>query len=101
MAHTCGCMWYYIARKQIENGNNNTWINLTNLVDEEPYVKYINALFYSVITMITVGHFSFNSTSEKGFSIFIVLILSGAFAYSLNRIGIILDFMFKSEAELK
>ena len=101
LAHTCGCIWYYIARKELESGKNNTWLHLNNLIDENFYDQYINALFYSVLTMITVGHFSVTSSTEKAISIILVLALSGAFAYSLNRIGIILEYMFKSEVELK
>ena len=94
-------MWHLIAIKQIEYGSQTTWIHNQNLILESNYVRYINCLYYSVLTMITVGHFNITSSTEKGLSVILVLILSGAFAYSLNQIGIILEFMFKSEMELK
>ena len=94
-------MWHLIAIKQIEYGSQNTWIHNQNLILESNFVRYINCLYYSVLTMITVGHFNISSTSEKGLSIILVLILSGGFAYSLNQVGRILEFMYKSEVELK
>ena len=94
-------MWHYLALIRIKQGYSNTWIHINDLLNESDEVKYINAFFYSVLTMITVGHFKIISPIEKLFSIIIVLMLSGAFAYSLNRIGNILEYMFKSEVELK
>ena len=58
-------------------------------------------MYYSVLTMITVGNFEIANSIEKLLAIFIVLMLSGAFAYSINKIGVILEYMFKSEVELK
>ena len=51
--------------------------------------------------MITVGHISTNSHIEKGISIFIVLVLSGIFAYSINTIGVILQELNKNDQEIR
>ena len=45
--------------------------------------------------MITAGSLSTNSNSEKIFFIFICMILSVTFAYSINTIGTILNEMEK------
>ncbi len=51
--------------------------------------------------MITVGIINTQSTNEKLFSIFISILLSMTFAYSINTIGIILQDFSKDENELK
>ena len=51
--------------------------------------------------MITVGVIDIDSTSEKAISIFIVIILSGTFAYSISTIGIILQERNKIKLDLK
>ena len=63
--------------------------------------KYVFSLFYSVATMLTVGFIEPSSSFERLISVFIMLILSGGFAYSINSIGIIVQEMFKSDTELK
>ena len=70
-----------------DNKNIDTWLNFHNLVNEEWYIRYINSLYYTVLTMITVAYIETKSHTEKACSIFIVLVLSGVFAYTLNAIG--------------
>ena len=70
-------------------------------MSENNFIRYINALYYSVLTMITVAYLETDSHTEKGISIILVLILSGTFAYSLSSISVILQNMIKNETELK
>ena len=58
-------------------------------------------MFYSILTMITVGHINTVNYIEQGFSIFIDIGLSGVFAYSINMIGIIFQEINKSNRELR
>ena len=51
--------------------------------------------------MITVAFIQTDSHTEKAISIFLCLILSGAFAYTLSTISVILQDMLKNENELK
>ena len=101
LTHCCGCIMHYMALIEIDYGIDDTWIHINKLINEPVYVRYINTIYYSVLIMITVGHYPMTSTTEKGFSIVVVLALAGTFAYSLNKIGFILEYMFKSEVELK
>ena len=63
--------------------------------------RYINAVYYEVLTMITAGALLTNSTLEKLFIILICMILSVTFAFSINTIGGILNEMEKDNVELK
>ena len=101
VGHLCGCILHYISIWQINLGSNTTWLNELNLIEENWIVKYVNSVYYSVLTMITVGVPKTNSTVEKSFHIFINIVLSGTFAYSVSVIGIILQEMNKDNNELK
>ena len=101
VAHICGCIWHFISIWQISHGHNDTWLNLHDLVGSPWIVRYIDALYYAVLTMITTGIINTNNFTEKCFSIFIVLVLSGLFAYAISVIGIILGEMNKNENELR
>ena len=61
----------------------------------------MNSVYFAVLTMITVGIINTNNTVEQFISIFVVLMLSGVFAYSINTIGIILKDINESSNELK
>ena len=99
--HLCACLWHLISVWQIELGSNRSWLSLHNLVDESYINRYINAAYYSVLTMITAGIINTNNDVEKFISIIIVLVLAGIFAYAISTIGIILQDMNKNESELK
>ena len=51
--------------------------------------------------MITVGHLYTESNIEKAFSIFLMLILAGTFAYMINGVGEIFKIMFRASLLLK
>ena len=65
------------------------------------YERYINAVYYEVLTMITAGILATSSNTEKLFCILICMILSVTFAYTINTIGGILNDMEKDGSELK
>ena len=101
LAHVCACVWHYVAIKEIEKGYSKTWLHYNNLYLETKLVRYVNSLYYSVLTMATVAFIETNSHTEKTISIFLVLILSGTFAYSVSNLGVILQDLFKDDNELK
>ena len=101
IAHLCGCGWHYISQWQIAEGKNDSWLNLHSIADKNWKIRYINSVYFAVLTMITVGIINTNNYIEQAISILIVLILSGVFAYSINTIGQILQEMNINENELK
>ena len=101
VAHICGCFWIYLSSFEISNGKPDGWLYIHDLADKTWFIKYINAIYYSVLTMITVGHITTQSHLEKGLSIIVVIILSGVFAYSINTIGNILNAMRKNSEDIK
>lgn len=104
VAHYFGCFWNYLAQWEINNFNiTNTWLHALEIQNEQWEIKYINSLYYSIVTMVTVGYgdISPHNTIEKGFSIVIIMVACGFFAYALNSVGQILKEMYRVEDEFK
>ena len=101
LAHLCGCIAHFIAQQEIYFGYHNTWLHKNHLEQETVLIRYINSVFYSVLTMLTVGFIDTDSHTEKAFFILIDLVLAGTFAYAIGSMGIILQDMVKNENELK
>lgn len=55
MAHWMACIWYYIGKDEATNSPN-VWIRLKNIQDKQPHEIYINALYFAITTMATVGY---------------------------------------------
>ena len=100
-AHVFGCVFHLLGSYQLENGSKETWLIIHKLEKESFTTRYVNAVYFTVLTMTTVGYIETESILEKVVSIFISLILAGIFAYSINTIGLILTEMQKDGAELK
>ena len=101
IAHLCACLWHYIALIGIEKGYTTTWIHKNNLIHDGFLIRYTNALYYSVLTMITVGFVDTDSHTEKAISIILDLVLAGVFAYSFSSISVILQDITKNEHDLR
>lgn len=103
LSHFCGCVWHFVAQWQIESGEEVTWLHYKNIHDEDWLVRYIVSLYYSVTTMLTVGYGDITpqNTTERVFSIMIMVLSCGVFAYSINSVGNILKDIYKKEDEFK
>lgn len=104
IAHFFACFWIYLAFWEVNNLKfNNTWIQNFQLEDKTWEIKYINSLYYSIVTMVTVGYGDISPQNyvEKAFAVIIIIIACGFFAYALNRVGQILIEMNRSENEIK
>ena len=55
MAHFSACIFHYIGNFAA-NTNENSWIKERHLEDSIWQLRYLEALYYSFITMITVGY---------------------------------------------
>lgn len=56
-------------------------------------MQYINALYYVVVSMVTVGYGDIvaQTANEKVFCSMIVIVSCGIYGYSLNSIGVIFN----------
>ena len=100
-AHIFGCFWHRLGKFILEYRIETSWLEKENLVDKDWLVRYINCVYFTILTMITVGIANMGDFVEKIFSIFIFLFVSGIFGYTISTIQIILNDMNKVEYDLK
>ena len=63
IAHFFSCTWYYIGL--IDISNKNSWLNVKELNNESWEMKYVSSLYFSIVTMVTVGYGDISPTTLK------------------------------------
>ena len=98
-SHWSACIWVFIGKVE----ENSSWIIYYGLRHESYFKQYVNALYYIVVVINTVGFGDIVSTTtiEKGFTIVFIYIACVIFGITLNRIGMILQNINRSSRELK
>ncbi len=94
VAHFCGCGFYYVSYQEFfVNQYYDCWINYNQLIGKDWTEAYTTSLYYAVVTMITLGYGDLvpRTTNERIYVIVIALICCGVFAYSVNKIGAIVE----------
>ncbi|KAL4504356.1 hypothetical protein ABPG72_009802 [Tetrahymena utriculariae] len=92
IAHLFCCSFYYLSTFET---NQVTWVTKLNLDPNDIFGLYVAGVYYSVITMITLGYGDIvpTTTAERIFVVGMTLVSCAVFAYSVNTIsGIIGDF---------
>lgn len=104
MANLCGCAWNFLAKWENNKMNiQNTWLQNVKIENDKWQTKYVNSLYFSTVTMVTVGYgdISPQNSIEKGFAIIIIILSCRFFAYALNSVGIILKDMYREDDEFR
>lgn len=98
-SHWSACIWIFIGKVE----ESSSWIIYYGLRHESYLKQYVNALYYIVVVINTVGFGDIVSTTtvEKGFTIVFIYIACVIFGITLNRIGMILQNINRSSRELK
>lgn len=89
-AHFCACGFYAVS-SDLSDANRYNWIKKANLHNERQETKYINALYYSYISMMTIGYGDITPANdqEKLYCIILTMITCSIFAYAINTVGTI------------
>lgn len=103
VAHLCCCSWHYLAIYEIRRGEERTWFELVGVRNSEWIVRYVHSLYYSIVSMVTVGYGDITpqNFTERLFAVGLIVLACGMFAYSVNEIGNIVKEMYKNESEFK
>ena len=86
VAHYCGCIFHYIAWSGEQPVN---WLQKNQLLHAGFEDRYINSIYFAIITMNTVGYgdITAQNLQEKLFVVCMALVSCGVFAFAVNTIG--------------
>ncbi|CAD8150118.1 unnamed protein product [Paramecium pentaurelia] len=89
LSHLFGCFWHYLGILQGDYGITNTWINALELENDSWQIRYINSIYWSSITTLTIGYGDITpqSSVEKIFTVGVAVFSSVVFAYTISSIG--------------
>ncbi|KAL4481766.1 hypothetical protein ABPG74_007855 [Tetrahymena malaccensis] len=94
VCHVFCLFWYGIAVQETNQGRVDTWLHAKGLVEEKSIlIKYIYSFYFLSVTMITVGYGDITPQNpvEMTFTIITMFVTGFFWAYSLNRIGKIIQ----------
>ena len=99
VAHLLACLWHLCT--QLDNERN--WQLKFNIQKENNSTKYIYSLYWTVVTMMTVGYGDITPQNELEtiYAIIAIIFGCGLYAFNLNSIGIILQNNHKKETEFR
>ena len=88
IAHWSACLFYFFGTIRAK-GEKTTWIIKYGFQDSSLTELYVNAMYFSVTTMTTIGYGDIVpvSTSEYIVVIFLELLAGITFAYVIGKIG--------------
>ncbi|KAL4504037.1 hypothetical protein ABPG72_022667 [Tetrahymena utriculariae] len=93
VCHVFCLFWHGLAIYEIKQGCKNTWLQVRGIQDEDVFTRYVQSFYYLAVTMITVGYGDITpqTTYEIIFSTLTMFVTGFFYAFSLNKIGIIID----------
>ncbi|CAD8180989.1 unnamed protein product [Paramecium pentaurelia] len=87
--HLFSCFWFWIGRYSMENYEGKSWIMATNMYEQQWNTQYLQAFYYTAVTIFTVGYGDVTpqSSIEKIVTIVLIMISSIQLPYSVNTVG--------------
>ncbi|CAK93714.1 unnamed protein product (macronuclear) [Paramecium tetraurelia] len=95
--HLFSCIWFYFSSISIED----SWIRFNDLEDKNWEEQYLEALYFAVVTMLTIGYGDMvpKNAIEKIVTMVFVLGACLWVSYSVNFIGSIIDDITQNQVE--
>lgn len=102
--HFIGVLWHALGIFEINYlGYEHNWISKYGIIEENAfYIRYIYSLYFSVVTVTTVGYGDITPSNyiECLFLIGTLLISSAVYAFLINSIGNLMESIKESEKNL-
>jgi len=100
ISHFLACLWYIVG---INSESELTWVLVYNHIDTDWASKYLNSLYWSLVTMSTVGYGDIvpQNQVEKGFCIFTILVGFTLFGFTMGSFGDIIRKMNAKDDDLE
>ena len=89
--HIFACLWVFLAFVY-QDTSNITWLSKLDLTHASSVYQYLFALYWSTVTLMTVGYgdISAQNIHEICFSIITINVGCGILAYIINTIGLVI-----------
>ena len=99
-AHIIGCLWHFVADIQYPD---QTWLSAKGLVSSPWLEKYLYSIYWSSVTIMTVGYGDIVPQNNKEVMVALITIIfgCGVYAFNLNSIGMILQDINKENNRFK
>ena len=102
VAHIFACFWCSAAQSFSDSDMPN-WISKMGLIDASWKTKYLYAIYWALVTMLTVGYGDITPQNNQEIIVCMVSVVLGCvvYAYNINSIGMILQNFHKEKVEFE
>ena len=98
-SHFFACLFHLVA---VDSSNKITWLTFYSINKKSIYQQYLYALYWSTVTLMTVGYGDITPQNSEEIAITLVTVLCGCFVfgYNLNKIANIFQDMNRQNDQI-
>ncbi|CAD8051638.1 unnamed protein product [Paramecium primaurelia] len=88
-SHIFACLFFLIAKTEISDGVQDTWIQINHIQDAPWQQQYVTAMYWGSVTTLTIGYGDILPTTniERAYVILVALLSSIVFGFTISNIG--------------